>query len=191
MADERVAALEGLHQALHVEVDRIKGIAEGHVVALLQQSTDLQQQSTDHRAELERQYEEQKRQHDRLDKLYNDADKQLATLNAFMNRSDQQAVSGGNKGKGGKGQQWQMTRPKDLLPATFSGKDEDWQKWKEDIEDYVDAIGGCGGSREILRKVAKSKEEITISFFTWGRQWHRRSGGGMAQGKKTVHALQK
>ena len=35
---------------------------------------------------------------------------------------------------------WHLARPKDLAPGSFSGKDEDWSKWKEDLEDYSEAV---------------------------------------------------
>ena len=41
--------------------------------------------------------------------------------------------SGNNKEK-----KWEMTRPKDMEPAQFVGKDEDWLQWKEATEDYAD-----------------------------------------------------
>ena len=35
---------------------------------------------------------------------------------------------------------WDLTRPKDMEPEKFVGKDEDWMQWKEATEDYADAV---------------------------------------------------
>ena len=35
---------------------------------------------------------------------------------------------------------WEMSRPKDMGPATFGGKDELWAKFKEDLMDFADAV---------------------------------------------------
>ena len=37
-------------------------------------------------------------------------------------------------------QKWEMSRPKDMEPAMFGGKDELWAKFKEDLMDYADAV---------------------------------------------------
>ena len=104
-------------------------------------ANDLQVQANLQIDELLKQQQTQADMNLNLTELYERTSAQLSTLNGFMNRQDQQGEGGGSKGKGGKGSPWQMTRPKDLLPEVFSGKDEDWPKWKEDIEDYVHSIG--------------------------------------------------
>ena len=58
------------------------------------------------------------------------ADAQIAALAAL--------TPSGGKGKGGN--KWELSRPKDIEPSTFDGKEESWAKWKEEIEDYVDAV---------------------------------------------------
>ena len=35
---------------------------------------------------------------------------------------------------------WQLTRLKYMDPAEFAGREEEWLKWKEATEDYVDAV---------------------------------------------------
>ena len=37
---------------------------------------------------------------------------------------------------------WELSRPKDMDPDIFSGKEEAWTKFKEDLMDYVDAVHG-------------------------------------------------
>ena len=41
------------------------------------------------------------------------------------------ASASGNKPK------WELTRPKDMEPDMFTGKDEEWLRWKEATEDNV------------------------------------------------------
>ena len=35
---------------------------------------------------------------------------------------------------------WELSRPKDMDPYIFSGKEEAWPKFKEDPMDYADAV---------------------------------------------------
>ena len=35
---------------------------------------------------------------------------------------------------------WHLARSKDFLPGSFSGKEEDWTTWEEDLEDYSEAV---------------------------------------------------
>ena len=57
---------------------------------------------------------------------------------------------------------WHQTRPKDLFPTVFATH-EDWKKWKEEVADYADAVSI--GMKEILKMVAKEKEEIDENWF--------------------------
>ena len=52
--------------------------------------------------------------------------------------------------------------------SPFSCKEEDWAKWKEDFEDYVEIVNP--GGRELLRMVAKAKEEVKESVLKV--QWY-------------------
>ena len=53
---------------------------------------------------------------------------------------------------------WQLTRPKDMDPAEFAGKEEEWLKWKEATEDYVDAVHP--GMKQALSLAAQVKSTI-------------------------------
>ena len=55
-------------------------------------------------------------------------------------------------------EKWQLTRPKDMTPGIFAGKDEEWPRWKESVEDYVEAV--YPGLKELLRVTSKEKEEV-------------------------------
>ena len=35
---------------------------------------------------------------------------------------------------------WELSRPKDMEPDIFRGKEEAWSKFKEDLMDYADAV---------------------------------------------------
>ena len=52
-----------------------------------------------------------------------------------------------------------MTRPKDMIPGMFCGKDDEWPQWKESVEDYIEKIRP--GMKELLKKIPKANEEIT------------------------------
>ena len=52
----------------------------------------------------------------------------------------------------------QLTRPKDMDSAVFSGKDGEWMKWKEEMEDYVDAVQM--GLKDVLGRAASVKSPL-------------------------------
>ena len=54
---------------------------------------------------------------------------------------------------------WEMSRPKDMEPATFGGKDELWTRFKEDLMDFADAV--YPGIKIQLEWTLTRKEEIT------------------------------
>ena len=54
---------------------------------------------------------------------------------------------------------WELSRPKDMDPTVFSGKEEAWAKFKEELMDYADAVHP--GIKLQLEWTLKSKEEIT------------------------------
>ena len=75
---------------------------------------------------------------------------------------------------------WYLTHPKDLLPGSFSGKDEDWATWKKDLEDYSEALHP--GSRELLRRTDLEKEEIRVDMVA--------ERGRMGQETRNLHSHQ-
>ena len=81
-----------------------------------------------------------------LQKLYDVASKSISDINTKLQ-------SGGTATSGEKSKDWQMTRPKDMAPGLFSGKDEEWPQWKESVEDYVDKIRP--GLKELPKRVSK------------------------------------
>ena len=66
-------------------------------------------------------------------------------------------TSSGGKGKGGN--KWELSRPNDIEHSAFDGKDESWPKWKEELEDYVDAVHG--GLKHAFGPTLKISEEVT------------------------------
>ena len=54
---------------------------------------------------------------------------------------------------------WEMSRPKDMEPAMFGGKDDLWAKFKEDLMDYADAVHP--GIKIQLEWTLRQREEIT------------------------------
>jgi len=54
---------------------------------------------------------------------------------------------------------WELSRPKDMEPDMFSGKEEAWSKFKEDLMDYADAVHP--GIKLQLDWTLKQKDEIT------------------------------
>jgi len=54
---------------------------------------------------------------------------------------------------------WELSRPKDMDPTIFSGKEEAWAKFKGELMDYADAVHP--GIKLQLEWTLKQKDEIT------------------------------
>lgn len=54
---------------------------------------------------------------------------------------------------------WELSRPKDMDPSVFNGKEESWAKFKEELMDYADAVHP--GIKLQLEWTLKQKDEIT------------------------------
>ena len=54
---------------------------------------------------------------------------------------------------------WEMSRPKDMEPSTFGGKDDLWAKFKENLMDFADAVHP--GIKVQLEWTLRQREEIT------------------------------
>ena len=73
---------------------------------------------------------QQKVANDRFDDLYQ---KSLVSLTEVHNQIAVLTATGGK----GKGSKWELSRPKDIEPSTFDGKEDSLPKWKEELEDYI------------------------------------------------------
>ena len=83
-----------------------------------------------------------------------------AKISGMIVRMDQmeiRAVGPLTSGSGGKG--WQLTRPTDMDPAEFTGKDEEWLRWKESMEDFLDAVHP--GLKQVLNIAATTRDQKT------------------------------
>ena len=91
-----------------------------------------------------------------LHQLYLESDKHIRELHTKVGAlgGGPQAAAYGDKSK------WSLTRPKDMDPGIFSGKDEEWPKWKEALEDYVEAVHP--GLKLALVEMSKTDGEVTL-----------------------------
>ena len=103
-----------------------------------------------------------------LKDLYEKADSSIREINVKLRDHLPKAGSGG----AGPEKKWQMTRLKDLDPSIFSGKEEEWSRWQDEVEDYADAYQT--GLRQALEMAADQKVPITEKTFKengWAREW--------------------
>ena len=54
---------------------------------------------------------------------------------------------------------WELSRPTDMGPSVFNGKEESWAKFKEELMDYADAVHP--GIKLQLEWTLKQKDEVT------------------------------
>ena len=83
---------------------------------------------------------------------------QVRSLIQRITQLEQQGAGPSTSAPSGK-PRWELTRPKDMVPDLFAGKDEEWLRWKEAIEDYVDAVHP--GLKHVLGVAAKVSITIT------------------------------
>ena len=92
-------------------------------------------------------------------------DNQQATLGSTVSelvaRPEQMEHSGvGQSPDAARGKdRWQLTRPKDMDPSEFVGKEQEWLKWKEAMEDYVDAVHP--GMNQAFSLATQVKSQVT------------------------------
>ena len=98
---------------------------------------------------LRRLVEEDRSKRWKLQDLNNKADSHISAIHTKFIELEPRPSSGG------KDERWHLTRPKDFAPSVFNGKDEEWVRWKEEIEDYMEAVHP--GGKELLREVARTK----------------------------------
>ena len=85
----------------------------------------------------------------------------------------------------GKGKKWELSRPKDIKANVFSGKEDDWARWKENLEDYADAVHT--GLKHAHITSAKFTETITEKAPNQPGRPHRRK---MAKGARDLYSTQ-
>ena len=80
--------------------------------------------------------------------LYNQAGSSIRDISDWR----KEVISNPPTGRETREEKRRPTHPKDLAPGSFSGKEEveDWSKWKEDLEDYSEAVHP--GARQLLVK---------------------------------------
>ena len=92
-----------------------------------------------------------------LQDLYNKADASIREINTKFQNPPGSGFGGGCGEK-----KWRMSSPKDLEASIFSGKEEDWPRWREQIQDYVEAVHG--GLKHVLEIVGDHKEVTETTF---------------------------
>jgi hypothetical protein len=95
---------------------------------------------------------EQKVANDRFDDLYQ---KSLVSLTEVHNQIASLTTTGGK----GKSTKWELSRPKDIEATTFDGKEDSWPRWKEEIEDYTEAV--YEGYKNALDVARQCHEHVT------------------------------
>ena len=136
-----MATLESLAQVLQTlsgEVNQLK-LEKTNTDSLLQQANS---NFTQMQAEVQLVTAELHKTNASLLKTYEDGNKlqqEVQVLGLQITQLGVMANTASGNGHDGK-KRYDLTRPKDMEPEKFIGKDEDWLQWKEAIEDYADAV---------------------------------------------------
>ena len=117
----------------------------------------LEEHNVGHKAMIE----EQAKTLAQLRGLYEITDKTLSETNAKLMELERRSVGPQSDAASRMAfeKKWQLTRPKDMEAGTFSGKDEEWPKWKEEMEDYIESVHP--GLKVALTAMAKTSSEVT------------------------------
>jgi len=136
------------------DVQQMKVTAQGEIATATASINQLQGQAGQHQQEMQAAMavsENIKRAGDALTEELRAAVHRLTLL-------EQQATTPSGSGHAGKAG-WTLTRPKDLVPDVFNGKDEEWLRWKEATEDYAEAVHP--GLKHAMAEAARANDEIT------------------------------
>ena len=82
---------------------------------------------------------------------------EVVNIRARLNQQEARGSSPSASAASGKG--WQLTRPRDMGPAVFTVKDEEWLRWKGSMEDFMDQVHP--GLKQVLNIVAKTRSQVT------------------------------
>ena len=96
----------------------------------------------------------------KLQNLHDITHKTLSETNAKVLNLESRGVGSSSDAAGREkfDKKYEMTRPKDMEPSVYSGKDEEWSQWKEGIEDYLDIVHPS--LKAAMTAMAKQKSEI-------------------------------
>ena len=136
-----MATLESLAQVvqtLSVEVNQLK-LEKTNTDSLLQQANS---NFTQMQSEVQLVTAELQKTNANLQKTNEDGNQlqqEVQVLSLKITQLGAVANTASGNGHDGK-KRYDLTRPKDMEPEKFIGKDEDWLQWKEAIEDYADAV---------------------------------------------------
>ena len=89
-----------------------------------------------------------------LGELYANVERHIAMFEERIKRSEQEGRS--NKGNQG------LLHKKDMIPVVLE-KDDQWRRWKSDVEDYTEET--FAGMKEVLDKVKDADVSIEESWF--------------------------
>ena len=117
---------------------------------------------TNSMAEQVRQQQVLVQQHQELHALHLTAIESLSATNTRVGVLES-AGSGPSLGAGKAKEKWQLSVPKDMQPSEFTGKEEEWKRWKEEMEDYIEAAHT--GMKLVLKITTKGSEEVLNTDF--------------------------
>ena len=117
---------------------------------------------TNSMAEQVRQQQVLVQQHQALHVLHQTASESLSATNTRVGVLES-AGSGPSLGAGKAKEKWQLSVPKDMQPSEFTGKEEEWKRWKEEMEDYIEAVHP--GMKLVLKVTTKGSEEVLNTDF--------------------------
>ena len=135
--DEVVSELQKLQSEVHTEmVPKIRSYDD-----LLKQKETLQQENAAWRAKVEEEFVKHNNEHaktvEHLKWFHGQTEDSLQKANDKLTLLDSRNIGPmADTSERGEKSKWSLTRPKDMDPGVFSGKEEEWPRWKEALEDF-------------------------------------------------------
>ena len=146
--------MEALVQNLSIvaaDVQQMKITVQGEIATATASINQLQGQAGQHQQEMQAAMAVS-------EGIKADSRRLMEEVNNRLLLLEQQATTSSGSSQCGKAG-WTLTRPKDLVPDVFNGKEEEWLRWKEATEDYAEAVHP--GLKHAMAEAARAKDEIT------------------------------
>ena len=150
-----VEALQDLRNYVMTEFQKVATLQEDHRVKV-QEVVDVQVKADQAGVDHHRWKMENESRMLRQDSQQSTMASIVAELVAKVEKLEKSSVGQSPDATRGK-DKWQLTRPKDMDPAEFSGKEEECFRWTEETEDYVDAVRP--GLKQALSLAAKPSQK--------------------------------
>ena len=149
--EELAAHIQSLAGQMHELKEDTEGKRHQLIQVIAQKTDELQSKITTADGENKKLVEE-------LKNTFASFESAMANVQQRIAMVESRSTAGG-QGGGSEGGLKHLIPAKNMMPNKFSGKLEDWRKWRGDVEDYLEEM--VPGTKRTLQECARTEQEPT------------------------------